>query len=109
MYMSYKSCCQGASKWFKIQIEDREAPPFPEDRLETWVTWKHNHVRVHELPDSDWVFVPDSLPSVDDLLLARGSSMYHQCDTGPLAGLHRAFSDFADRYCSSREQLPLVS
>jgi hypothetical protein len=106
--MSYPSCCGHAETWLKVQVQDHEGISRPELKLNTLITWDSDGWQIEPITDKDWAFVETSLPSIDDLIACKGGGKYHQCDSGPFAGLHKAFSSFGEHYCRFGAKLPLV-
>jgi hypothetical protein len=73
------------------------------------ITWNSDFWYKSSLPNEhDWAFVENCLPTVEDLIGCRNGGKYHQCDSGPFAGLHKAFSEFGEHYCKMGRKLPLV-
>jgi hypothetical protein len=106
--MSYPSCCSHAETWFQVQVQDHEGLSPPELRISTLITWDYDGWEIEPLLEPAWAVVETSVPSIDDLIDYKRGGKYHQCDSGPFVGLHKAFSSFAEHYCEVGHKLPLV-
>jgi hypothetical protein len=63
-----------------------------------------------DMPDINQAIAPESVPSTERLLQAYLTSRQNFLPTpSPFARLSKAFRDFAESYCNSAAELPLVS
>jgi hypothetical protein len=108
VYVSYPSCCGKSSTFFAVRIQDHQPHPVSEDKIRVLVSWNYREREETVMPDGNSVFIFDSLPPLEELLYCR-ETRHHFCDSGPLSGLHKAFSEFAEDYSNKDRNLPLVS